>query len=63
VADGIVLPVVTIYIGGPDGQYATNVDANSSYDVSRKGVAVSREIDEQKKSHNHLVSARNKLDQ
>jgi hypothetical protein len=32
------LPLVTIYIAGPDGQYATNVEASSSHDAVRKGV-------------------------
>ena|SRR5665213_751839 len=34
-----VLALVTIYISGPGGQYATNVEATSSHDAVRKGVA------------------------
>jgi hypothetical protein len=32
------LALVTIYIFGPRGQFATNVEANSSHDAVRKGV-------------------------
>jgi hypothetical protein len=32
------LPLVTIYIAGPGGQYATNVEATSSHEAVRKGV-------------------------
>lgn len=32
------MALVTIYITGPRGQYATNVEANSSHDAVRKGV-------------------------
>jgi len=32
------LPLVTIYIAGPRGQYATNVEAVSSHEAMRKGV-------------------------
>jgi hypothetical protein len=32
------LALVTIYISGPGGQYATNVGATSSHEAVRKGV-------------------------
>lgn len=32
------VPLVTIYISGPGGQYATNVEAVSSHDAVRKGL-------------------------
>jgi len=32
------LALVTIYISGPRGQYATNVEAASSHEAVRKGV-------------------------
>jgi hypothetical protein len=33
------MPLTTVYISGPRGQYATNVDAVSSHDAVRKAVA------------------------
>lgn len=32
------MPLTTVYISGPRGQYATNVDAVSSHDAVRKAV-------------------------
>ena len=32
------MALVTVYISGPSGQYATNIEANSSHDAVRKGV-------------------------
>ena len=32
------MPLTTVYIPGPRGQYATNVDAVSSHDAVRKAV-------------------------
>ena len=32
------MSLVTIYIAGPGGQYATNVEATSSHDAVRKAV-------------------------
>jgi hypothetical protein len=32
------LALVTIYISGPGGQYATNVEATSSHEAVRKGL-------------------------
>ena len=34
----IAAALVTIYISGPGGQYATNVEASSSHEAVRKGV-------------------------
>jgi hypothetical protein len=33
------MPLTTVYIAGPRGQYATNVEAVSSHDAVRKAVA------------------------
>jgi hypothetical protein len=33
------MPLTTVYISGPRGQYATNVEAVSSHDAVRKAVA------------------------
>ena len=33
------MPLTTVYIAGPRGQYATNVDAVSSHDAVGKAVA------------------------